>query len=341
MTDAETFTVDDDRFTTARILGTSMLNLDGAEHERHRRAFNAPFRPKFVRETLEARIASSARRLWDETISGSGDVRTGLAGPLAVETILDLMGLDDVEPTEVLSWYAAFGEAITALTVGNALPPTIDETLTRLMSYVEGAMSAGNPGVITDLVTDQVLGREEIPAAVAVVLFGAIETSEAMTANAFWHLLTHPNAWNRLHVDRSLIDQAINESLRLEPAATWVDRYTTRDVDLGGVVIPSGELVSISLLAANRDPTVFANPEYFDLDRPNLAQHVTFAKGPHACLGLHVARAETHAAIAAALDWEVESGQALALDEGRTAKPRGLIFRRPEHVHLRVGGRSD
>ncbi len=332
MTDAETFTVDDDRFTTARILGTSMLNLDGPEHERHRSAFAAPFRPKFVREELESRIAASAKRLWDETIDGNREIRTGIAGPLAVETILDLMGLDDVEPREVLSWYSAFGQAITALTVGNKLPGEVDKTLSRLKSYVEVAMSAGDAGVITNLTSDGVLHQDEIPAAVAVVLFGAIETSEAMTTSAFWHLLTHPEIFERLRSDRSAIANAVNESLRLEPAATWVDRYTTRDVELGNVTIPAGDLVSISLTAANRDPDVFPEPDAFDIDRPNLAQHVTFVKGPHACLGLHVARAETQAAIEAALNWEVDAGQRIYLDQEKTVAPEGLIFRKPDRV---------
>lgn len=327
MTDAETFTVDDDRFTTARILGTSMLNLDGTEHVRHRAAFVAPFRPKFVREVLEARIAASATRLWTETVDGSREIRSGIAGPLAVETILDLMGLVDVETTEVLSWYSAFGEAITALTVGDEIPGEVDATLTRLKSYVETAMEAGGSGFVTDLVSDGILHLEEIPAAVAVILFGAIETSEAMTANAFWHLLEHPEVWDRIRQDRSLIPTAINESLRMEPAATWVDRYTTREVELGGVTIPEGELVSISLIGANRDPDVFDDPDTFNIDRTNLTQHVTFVKGPHACLGLHVARVETHAAIDAALDWEAATGTNMTLNPDRTEAPSGLIFR--------------
>lgn len=332
MVDAEQFTVADERFTTAQVLGTSMLNLDGPEHLRHRKAFTAPFRPKFIREELEAGIAATATRLWDQAMAGEREIRTGVAGPLAVETILDLLGLDDVEPAAVLSWYGAFGAAITALTVGDPVPPDVHETLAQLYTYVGDAMQSDDAGLITQLVADELLTADEIPAAVAVVMFGAIETSEAMTANAFWHLLNHPDVWKRLGEDRSLIANAINESLRLEPAACWIDRYTTADVELGGVVIPQGDLVSISLLGANRDPDVFEDPDVFDIDRPNLAQHVTFAQGPHACLGLHVARAETHAAIEAALDWQEREGAALELDVAKSAEPVGLIFRKAERV---------
>lgn len=334
MVDAETFTVDDDRFTTAQVLGTSMLNLDGDEHARHRKAFTAPFRPKFVREELSERINAAAARLWSESVSAEREIRTGVAGPLAVETILDLLGLDDVDVADVLGWYGAFGQAITALTVGESVPTEVHATLAQLYGYVDGAIAAGDPGVIQQLVEDQILHGDEIAAAVAVVMFGAIETSEAMTANAFFHLLTHPETLERLRSDRSRITDAINESLRLEPAACWIDRYTTSDIELGSVTIPEGELVTISLLGANRDPAVFPEPDAFDIDRPNLAQHVTFVQGPHACLGLHVARAETHAAIEAALEWEHASGQHLRLDAEASAEPKGLIFRKPDRVVL-------
>ena len=156
-----------------------------------------------------------------------------------------------------------------------------------------------------------------------------------MTVNMFWHLFTHPETLERVRSDRSIIPDIVNESLRLDPAASWVDRYTTRDAELGNVTIPKGDLVSISLLGANRDPAVFPDPDRFDVDRPNLAQHLTFVKGPHTCLGLHVARAETSAALVAALDWEERTGSRLAIDEAETTEPRGLIFRRVDKMTLR------
>lgn len=331
MTDADNYTVDDDRFTTAQVLGTSMLSLDGPEHARHRRAFTAPFRPKYVREELQARIDERAHRLAEDCFGGHGELRTGIAGPLAVGTILDVLGLD-IEVDDVLRWYGAFTEAIIALTVGDAVPPETHATLAQLYTYVGDAMGSDDAGLVSRLVHEDVLTNEEIPAAVAVVMFGAIETSEGMTANAFWHLLNHPEQLDRLRADRSLLPQVVDESLRLEPAAAWIDRYTTAEVALGGVTIPEGELATINLLAANRDPEVFANPDTFDIDRPNLAQHVTFVQGPHACIGLHVARAETHAAVTAALDWEIANGRSLHLDASASLPPQGLIFRKPETV---------
>jgi cytochrome P450 len=243
--------------------------------------------------------------------------------------------MEDVESTDVLSWYGAFSDAIVSLTIGEPVPADVLDIIGSLYGYVGAAMD-GDASLVRQLVDDQVLRRDEIPAAVAVVMFGAIETSEGMTANAFLHVLQTPGVWDRLRSDRSLIAQAIDESLRLEPAAAVIDRYTTRDVELGGVRIPERNLVTISLLAANRDPDVFDRPDEFDIDRPNLAQHVTFIQGPHTCLGLHVARAETHAAIAAALDWEDETGHELSLNTEGSSAPVGLIFRKPLVVSVQA-----
>ena len=94
---------------------------------------------------------------------------------------------------------------------------------------------------------------------------------------------------------------AIDESLRLEPAAAVIDRYATADVVLGGARIARGELVRLSITAANRDPAVFADPDAFDPARTNLRRHVAFAQGPHVCVGVHLARLEARAALGALL----------------------------------------
>ena len=81
----------------------------------------------------------------------------------------------------------------------------------------------------------------------------------------------------------------------------------------------------VSLTAANRDPATFAAPDEFDLARPNARAHLTFAQGPHACVGIHLARLEAQSALNAALDTWPE----MRLDRG-SAPPSGLIFRKPK-----------
>ncbi len=329
MRDAETFTVDDPRFTTGAVIGESMLSLDGPEHERHRKAFATHFRPTMVRERFEENLHVVAAELVDGFASdGRAELRTALAGPMAVDTINRFLGLSNVDPALVLDWYVHISDAIVGLTLGNPVPPKGEQAIADIHERVAATLADGSSELLTTLQADEILRPEELPTAVAVVMFGAIETSEGMTANLLWHLLTHPETLQRVLDDRSLLNAAMEESLRLEPAAGVVDRYTTRALEFGGAKIAERDKVTVSLLAANRDPAVFSDPDRFDIDRPNLRQHVTFVQGPHGCLGLHLARLETMAAVGAVLDRLPD----LRLDADASAAPVGLIFRKPPAV---------
>ena len=170
----------------------------------------------------------------------------------------------------------------------------------------------------------------EILSNTAVLLFGGIETTEGMMANLFGQLLSDVSLIAELRVDPRLVDAAIEESLRLEPAAAVVDRYASRDISIGGIDISPGDLVVVSLAGANRDPAVFPDPDRFDLRRPNLRRQLAFAQGPHTCIGLHLARLQTRCAV---LDLLTLPG--LAGDPDRTSDPVGLIFRKPDAVWAR------
>ena len=333
MRDAETFTVDDSRFTTAAVIGPSMLSLEGDEHERHRSAFADHFRLNRVNEGFTDPLGDQARRLVaalgnDSSASNTVELRTALAGPMAVETITAFLGLEGVDSARMLQWYRRLADDIVEVTLGQPVEPGGSPVLAEIRDRVIKTQELGTSALLTDLAENSRLEAAEIPTAVAVVMFGAIETSEGMTANSLWHLLTNPDIWNRVVDDRSLVAPAIEESLRMEPAAAVIDRYTTRPTELGGVTIGERELVTISLLGSNRDPEVFEQPDRYDIDRPNLRQHVTFVKGPHNCLGLHLARLETTAAINAVMD----AAPDLTLVAEQSVPAEGLIFRKPAAV---------
>jgi cytochrome P450 len=129
------------------------------------------------------------------------------------------------------------------------------------------------------------------------------------------------------------VPNAVEESLRLEPAAAVVDRYATRDVRLGDASIERGELVTISIAGANRDPAFFPDPDRFDVRRRGARRHVAFAHGPHVCLGMHLARVEARTAVGRLL----ERLPGLRLDPERPAVPRGLVFRKPPALHVLWG----
>jgi cytochrome P450 len=166
-----------------------------------------------------------------------------------------------------------------------------------------------------------------------VLMFGGIETTEGMIANVLLHLLSHPDQRALVEGERAMLANAVEESLRLEPAAAVIDRYATRDVRLGDASIGGGELVTISIAGANRDPAVFPDPDRFSVSRENARLQIAFAHGPHVCIGMHLARLEAHTAVGRLLDRLPR----LRLDPAHPSAPRGLVFRKPPTLHVRWG----
>jgi cytochrome P450 len=339
MRDSAAFTVDDPRFSTARVVGPSMLSLDGAEHGRHRAPFTRGFGCGEIHARLAAFVTAEADRLVEAMRpAGAADARRSLAGPLAVAVVAEALGLGDTDPATVLGWYAAIVGSVSAL-AGN--PGEVDAAgaaafgmLSDRLSAVIGAVD-GSHSLLADAAGaragpgDTGLSAREAISNAAVIMFGGIETTEGMIGNAILHLLGNPGQLALVRADESLVPNAVEESVRLEPAAAVVDRYATRDIQLGGAAIRCGDLVTVSLAGAGRDPAVFPDPDVFDVRRQNARANLAFAHGPHFCLGAHLARLEAQAAVRAALRLP-----GLRLDPDRPAAPRGLVFRKPPSLHL-------
>lgn len=335
--DVATYTVDDPRFTTAQVVGPSMLSTDGAAHARHRSPFALPFRRRASVEGFEASTRQAATDLVDSLLLTGADgtpvdLRSGLAAPLAVATITDALGLVDTSADELLSWYGEIVAAVEAVTAGETPASGVAEAFDALDEAVRRSLAEPS-SLIAGIASRSNLTTPELVSNTAVMLFGAIETSEGMTANALVHVLREAAVVEQLRERPELVDQAIEESLRMEPAATLVDRYVTVDTILGGVGLAEGAAVSLSLAGANRDPAFFDDPDRFDLRRSNVGHHLAFVHGPHACIGMHLARLETSAAIRAIL--AVLGG--VELVDAKAAAPTGLVFRKPESVLVTFG----
>ena len=325
MRDAARFTVDDPRFSTAQVVGPSMLSLDGAEHKRHRDPFAEAFLKPEARSGFSALVEPEARRLVEGLRpAGRAEIRRDLAGPLAVTVVARALELLEVEPAVVLGWYDEIVAAVDRVSAGGEIGPHAATAVDALARHVDGTIERGR-GVLASATAT--LTNPEVTSDAAVMMFGGIETSEGMTTTLFWHLLTNPSQLAAVRADRTLGAAAVEESLRLEPAAGRVDRYATVDATLGGAEIRQGDLVIVSLTAANRDPSTFPEPDRYDVTRPNARSHLAFAQGPHACVGVHLARLETLAALDAVLDRWPE----LQLEPDATP-PSGLVFRKPRSL---------
>lgn len=199
------------------------------------------------------------------------------------------------------------------------------------MAALDGALRSHLDSAAQSLLADAAAGgslkRSEIVSNAAVIMFGGIETTEAMILNTLWFVLG--NGWTPAPADPAAVAPAVEESLRLEPAAAVVDRYATRDVTIAGVEIPRSALVVVSLAGANRDPSEFEDPDGFDPARPNLRRQLAFASGPHVCLGMDLARLEATVAVAALL----RRLPGLRLAAG-SPPPTGLVFRKPDRLDV-------
>jgi len=333
MVDAATFTVDDPRFSTGRVVGPSMLTLDGGEHQRHRAPFARPFRLQAVRERFTDLVSQEVDRLIDAVEpAGEAELRRTFAGPLAAAVVTHSLGLRETDTAAVLGWYDAIVAAVTEVTAGGEVPAAGRAAFGDLRAAIEPVLDR-EPGssVLAAAAGDAGgLERREVVSNAAVMLFGGIETTEGMIANAILHLLWAPDQLALVRGEPGHLPNAIEESLRLEPAAAMVDRYATTDVELGGASIRRGELVSVSVAAANRDPATFPDPDRFDVRRENARQHLAFARGPHVCIGMHLARLEAHTAVGRLLD----RLPGLRLDPAQPAAPSGLVFRKPPALHV-------
>ena len=339
MRDSSTFTVDDPRFSTAQLVGPSMLSLDGDAHARHRAPFAEPFRPRAVRERFADAAADEAERLIDTwAAQGAAELRRSFAGPLAASIMARALGLAQAEVGTMLGWYDAIVAAVTEVTAGHDVPPRGVDAFDALHERLESVIDAGpDASLLGAAATREDLTTEQVVSNAAVLLFGGIETTEGMITNALLHLLERPDALAWIEHDRNHLQAALEESLRFEPAAAVVDRYATADTELRDAQISRGELVRVSITAANRDPALFADPDQFDPARfdPNrrgqaaTRRHLAFAHGPHVCLGVHLARLETRVALETILD----ALPSLRLDPSRPSRVRGLVFRKPPALY--------
>jgi cytochrome P450 len=145
------------------------------------------------------------------------------------------------------------------------------------------------------------LSNLELRGLILNLLFAGHDTTKSLLANALWTLASHPDELAKLRADPSLVAAAVEEVARFETPIPSIPRITTRELDVGGFVIPAGAYVAFSVPAANRDPRHFVDPDRFDITRTD-NRHFTFGHGVHHCVGAAVARAEIQEALAALLE---------------------------------------
>ncbi|GAB1821834.1 cytochrome P450 [Herbidospora sp. RD11066] len=274
-----------------RIAARQLISLDPPDHTRLRGLVSRAFTPRMVAR-LEPWIADVADELVARALHlGTFDGVADLADPLPVNVIAQLVGVPENDRPQFRAWSATIVsgsdyDGMATLAFANY----IDELAAR-------RRMAPEDDLLSELVALEAQGdaldRDELVAMVQLLLIAGQETTVDVIVNGIRLLLTHPDQWNDLRKDPSLAELAVEETLRFRgPVEIVPPRFTFRALDLAGGTIPAFERVALSLWGANRDPSIFTNPDVFDIHRPDVHRHIAFGHGTHFCLGASLGRLE-------------------------------------------------
>lgn len=304
LSDTTTFSSDLSAIAPARLfMEGNFMRMDPPEHRKYRRLISQAFTARTV-AGLEARITEIVHELLDEAAGLERfDLVQTLSFPLPVTVIAELLGVSAADQPLFRKWAddmfsANFDKPFDPdriKEVEDAAMPMHD----YLLEHVRQRRQEPREDLITRLVQAEVDGErlndEEAVTFAALVLIAGHVTTTLLLNNAVRCLDENPELFDSLRADPSTISPLIEEVLRYRPPFLGVPRMTTAEVRLGAETIPAGQLVIPSLLAANRDPAQFPDPDRFDPSRDNA--HVAFGYGIHFCLGAPLARLEARIAL--------------------------------------------
>ncbi|KNB53238.1 cytochrome P450 [Streptomyces caatingaensis] len=282
-----------------------LQSLDGADHRRLRGLATHPFTPRRI-TAVQPFVRSTVERLVDELPDGEFDFVKHFAHPLPALVMCQLLGfpLEDYDTVGRLSVETNLGLALSS---DRDVLVKVEQGLGRMFDYLVAAIEKrkADPGddLTSDIVRafhDGVLDDYELRTLVATVLVAGYETTNHQLALAMYDFAQHPDQWMKLKENPGLAPQAVEEVLRWSPTLpVTATRTAAEDFEVNGVRIPTGTPVFMCAHAAHRDPSVFADPDTFDITVKREAPSIAFGGGPHFCLGTALARLELTEAVAA------------------------------------------
>ncbi|TQM79906.1 cytochrome P450 [Saccharothrix saharensis] len=268
------------------------ISMDPPDHTRLRRMLTGAFTVKRMKQ-LEERITDLAERQLDEMarLTPPVDLVEEFALPVPSLVICELLGVPYEDRDDFQANSAKFMEKDVALDEKMA-------AFTGLTTYLAGLVTRKraepDEDLLSDLARHDELTVEELTGIAFLLLLAGHETTANMLSLGTFALLEHPEQLAALRADPDLLPGAVEELMRYLAVADIFYRYATEDIELGGETIPAGSTVVVSLLAANRDPRRFEDPDVLDVRR-TARGHLGFGHGVHQCLGQQLARIEMRA----------------------------------------------
>ncbi|MFD7660787.1 cytochrome P450 [Actinosynnema sp. NPDC059797] len=273
-----------------------MGHTNETDHVRFQQLLKRYFTPATV-NGLRPRVRELTNELLDAVADrGRMDVVTDLAYPLPANVIAEMLGMPTDDRERLQAWSRDI-VAIFQLADADRLRRS-QRSVLEMQDYVRELVRERRGDPRDDLISmfiaaeaEGVVTEDEIVANCVLLLFAGHETTAGLIANGLVLLLDHPDQLARLKADPSLTPSAVEEMLRCDGPASLIVRQSTEPFALGGLDLPAGKRFYLAMMAGNRDPEVFPDPDRFDIARkPN--RHTAFGLGAFYCLGAALARAE-------------------------------------------------
>ncbi len=289
--------VREDLRRVAPYLEMFVLMNDQPDHTRLRKFLHRGFNAEAVRG-LRGRVQQVADELLDRVQeTGRVDVSEDFAFLLPAYVLSDFIGFPEGDRDRVVRWSVDFIGFFNVVPITAETTGSMVRSATEMIGYTKELLAARRAqprddflGLLAGADPDEISEEEVVANAMLLLLAGHVAPRN-LIGNLVYLLLTHPDQFERLKGEPSLLAGAIEETLRYEPPVTLIPRVAREDIELRGQTIREGEIVQLSIASANRDPSRFPDPDRFDITRGR-GPTLSFGHGPHGCLGALLALEE-------------------------------------------------
>jgi cytochrome P450 len=297
------------------MIGPNMLGMDEPQHKRFRLLVQRAFSKREMRWWRTDIVEPIVKRQLDPLVArGHADLYSEFAAFIPARVIVTALGLPESDLDRFVEWAIvmtsmaetaedraratqAMSDYVRPLCTARRRQPDRDLISILVEATLTDQEVAEGGGLDSHPLTD-----DEIDGFLKLLLLGGASTTYRAFGMLLYMLFTHPDQLEEVRADRTLVENAIEELLRLEQPLVQVGRRVARDTVLRDVAIPSGATVLLNLGAANHDPDEWPEPDEFDIHRKNPDRHLTFGFGKHHCLGVHLARMELDVMLNEVLD---------------------------------------
>ncbi|MFE3197629.1 cytochrome P450 [Embleya sp. NPDC059237] len=280
-------------------LDANLLNMDPPDHTRLRRLAGQAFTARHT-ANLRPELERAAQTLADDLAGHERvDLVRDFATPFAVGAISELLGVPAESRTDFRTWTNA---VLGADATREGIRATVREMYTFFVALLAAKRANPGPDLLSALIAardaDDRLSEDELTSLAFLLLFAGYENSANLMAGALYAMVDDEVLRDALRADPEAVPTLVEEVARhMSPALLAIRRFPLEDLELGGVTIPAGDTVLLSIAAANRDPRRYPHADRIRLDRPDPARHLSFGQGIHYCIGAPLARLEGEIAV--------------------------------------------